>query len=101
MLKRVEPLREELNSLELQAETNINHGKKEVKDLIAQLVLTRRNTLSSAHLASQVQAIKTDLENITSRQRRIALGGNERDIQIANVDNRQRFAAVCCFHHLW
>jgi len=29
MLKRVEPLREELNSLELQAETIINHGKKE------------------------------------------------------------------------
>jgi len=58
MLKRVEPLRKELNSLELQAETNINHGKKEVKDLIAQLEQSiaaykeEYAQLSSSHLAS-------------------------------------------------
>jgi len=56
----LKPLREELNSLELQTETNINHGKKEVKDLIAQLEQSiaaykeEYTQLSSSHLASSV-----------------------------------------------
>jgi len=53
----LKPLREELNSLERQAETIINHGK-EVKDLIAQLEQSiaafkeEYALLSSSHLAS-------------------------------------------------
>lgn len=74
MLKRVEPLRDELSSLERQAETNINHGK-EVKDLIAQLEQSIAAYKEEyAQLISQAQAIKTDLENVQAKvDRSIAL----------------------------
>ncbi|KAJ9597996.1 hypothetical protein L9F63_026898, partial [Diploptera punctata] len=74
MLKRVEPLRDELNSLELQAEENKCHGE-EVTDLITQL----EHSIASykeeyAQLISQAQAIKTDLENVQAKvDRSIAL----------------------------
>jgi hypothetical protein len=67
MLKRVEPLRDELHSLELQAEENKSHGE-EVTDLITQL----EHSIASykeeyAQLISQAQAIKTDLENVQAK----------------------------------
>ncbi|XP_067011460.2 dynein heavy chain, cytoplasmic isoform X2 [Anabrus simplex] len=74
MLKRVEPLREELHSLEVQAEENKHRGE-EVTNLIAQL----EHSIASykeeyAQLISQAQAIKTDLENVQAKvDRSIAL----------------------------
>lgn len=74
MLKRVEPLRDELSSLERQADTNIQHGQ-EVKNLISDL----EGSIASykeeyAQLISQAQAIKTDLENVQGKvDRSIAL----------------------------
>lgn len=74
MLKRVEPLREELNSLERQAETNISHGQ-EVKNLITDLEQSIASYKEEyAQLISQAQAIKTDLENVQGKvDRSIAL----------------------------
>ena len=74
MLKRVEPLREELSSLERQADTNIKHGR-EVKELIAQLEQSIAAYKEEyAQLISQAQAIKTDLENVQAKvDRSIAL----------------------------
>ncbi|XP_011314571.1 dynein heavy chain, cytoplasmic isoform X1 [Fopius arisanus] len=74
MLKRVEPLREELYSLERQAETNKEKGE-EVKHLIAQLELSIASYKEEyAQLISQAQAIKTDLENVQGKvDRSIAL----------------------------
>ncbi|XP_019877694.2 dynein heavy chain, cytoplasmic isoform X2 [Aethina tumida] len=74
MLKKVEPLRQELSSLEKQAETNKLRGE-EVKNLIAQL----EHSIASykeeyAQLIAQAQAIKTDLENVQAKvDRSIAL----------------------------
>ncbi|KAK9728352.1 ATP-binding dynein motor region [Popillia japonica] len=74
MLKKVEPLREELNSLEKQAETNKRRGD-EVKALISQL----EQSISAykeeyAQLIAQAQAIKSDLENVQAKvDRSIAL----------------------------
>lgn len=74
MLKKVEPLREELSSLETQAEDNRNHGE-EVKNLIAQL----EHSIASykeeyAQLIAQAEAIKTDLKNVQAKvDRSIAL----------------------------
>lgn len=74
MLKRVEPLREELNSLERQADTNMNHGQ-EVKELITQLEQSIASYKEEyAQLISQAQAIKADLENVQAKvDRSIAL----------------------------
>ena len=74
MLKRVEPLRDELNSLERQAETNIKHGQ-EVKKLVADLEQSIASYKEEyAQLISQAQAIKTDLENVQAKvDRSIAL----------------------------
>ncbi|XP_034944602.1 dynein heavy chain, cytoplasmic isoform X1 [Chelonus insularis] len=74
MLKRVEPLREELYSLERQAETNKLKGE-EIKNLIAQLELSIASYKEEyAQLISQAQAIKTDLENVQGKvDRSIAL----------------------------
>ncbi|CAG9813267.1 unnamed protein product [Phaedon cochleariae] len=74
MLKKVEPLRDELNSLEKQAETNQKRGD-EIKNLISQL----EHSIASykeeyAQLIAQAQAIKTDLENVQAKvDRSIAL----------------------------
>ncbi|KAK6637160.1 Dynein heavy chain, cytoplasmic [Polyplax serrata] len=67
MLKRVEPLRDELKSLEVQANENKNKYE-EVKTLISQL----EQSISSykdeyALLISQAHAIKIDLENIQAK----------------------------------
>lgn len=67
MLKRVEPLRDELKSLEVQADENKNKYE-EVKNLISQL----EQSISSykdeyALLISQAHAIKIDLENIQAK----------------------------------
>ncbi|XP_044735865.1 dynein heavy chain, cytoplasmic isoform X10 [Chrysoperla carnea] len=74
MLKRVEPLREELHSLEVQAETNKDKGE-EVKNLIAQLEQSIASYKEEyAQLIAQAQAIKTDLENVQAKvDRSIAL----------------------------
>ncbi|XP_031789302.2 dynein heavy chain, cytoplasmic isoform X5 [Nasonia vitripennis] len=74
MLKRVEPLREELYSLEQQAENNKCKGE-EVKDLISQLEISIASYKEEyAQLISQAQAIKTDLENVQGKvDRSIAL----------------------------
>jgi dynein heavy chain 1, cytosolic len=74
MLKRVEPLRDELDSLERQAETNVKHGN-EVKELITQLEQSIAAYKEEyAQLISQAQAIKTDLENVQAKvDRSIAL----------------------------
>lgn len=74
MLKKVEPLREELSSLEKQANENKKHGE-EVKHLISQL----EHSIAAykeeyAQLIAQAQAIKTDLENVQAKvDRSIAL----------------------------
>ncbi|XP_069694728.1 dynein heavy chain, cytoplasmic isoform X3 [Periplaneta americana] len=74
MLKRVEPLRDELHSLEVQAQENKNRGE-DVTNLITQL----EHSIASykeeyAQLISQAQAIKTDLENVQAKvDRSIAL----------------------------
>ena len=73
MLKRVEPLRDELHSLELQAQENKNRGE-EVTNLIMQL----EHSIASykeeyAQLISQAQAIKTDLENVQAKVQFVGL----------------------------
>lgn len=74
MLKKVEPLRLELSSLERQAETNKNRGE-EVKNLVSQL----EHSIAAykeeyAQLIAQAQAIKTDLGNVQAKvDRSIAL----------------------------
>uniref|UniRef100_V9I7B7 Dynein heavy chain, cytoplasmic n=1 Tax=Apis cerana TaxID=7461 RepID=V9I7B7_APICE len=74
MLKRVEPLRDELHSLERQAETNKQKGE-EVKNLIAQLEQSIASYKEEyAQLISQAQAIKADLESVQAKvDRSIAL----------------------------
>lgn len=74
MLKKVEPLREELNSLEKQAETNKKRGD-EVKTLISQLEQSIAAYKEEyAQLIAQAQAIKSDLENVQAKvDRSIAL----------------------------
>ncbi|KAK7789348.1 hypothetical protein R5R35_002380 [Gryllus longicercus] len=74
MLKRVEPLREELSSLERQADENKARGQ-EVTSLIAQLEQSIAAYKEEyAQLISQAQAIKTDLENVQAKvDRSIAL----------------------------
>nr|CAD7194334.1 unnamed protein product [Timema douglasi] len=72
MLKRVEPLRDELHSLEVQADENKHRGE-EVTDLITQL----EHSIAAykeeyAQLISQAQAIKTDLENVQAKVRLFA-----------------------------
>ncbi|XP_072938013.1 dynein heavy chain, cytoplasmic isoform X3 [Epargyreus clarus] len=74
MLKRVEPLRNELKALEDQAQTNVTAGN-EVRELIAQLEKSIASYKEEyAQLISQAQAIKTDLENVQAKvDRSIAL----------------------------
>lgn len=74
MLKRVEPLREELQSLEDQAALNMKHAQ-DTKDLISQLEQSIAAYKEEyAQLISQAQAIKTDLENVQAKvDRSIAL----------------------------
>lgn len=74
MLKRVEPLRDELSSLERQAESNVKHGN-EVKELVTQLEQSIAAYKEEyAQLISQAQAIKADLENVQAKvDRSIAL----------------------------
>lgn len=74
MLKRVEPLRQELQSLEDQAELNVRNAQ-DTKDLIAQLEQSIAAYKEEyAQLISQAQAIKTDLENVQAKvDRSIAL----------------------------
>lgn len=74
MLKRVEPLRDELQSLEDQAALNMKHAK-DTKDLISQLEQSIAAYKEEyAQLISQAQAIKTDLENVQAKvDRSIAL----------------------------
>lgn len=74
MLKRVEPLRDELQSLEDQAEVNMKHAK-DTKDLVTQLEQSIAAYKEEyAQLISQAQAIKTDLENVQAKvDRSIAL----------------------------
>lgn len=69
MLKRVEPLRNELQALEDQAQYNVKAGD-EVRDLIAQLEKSIASYKEEyAQLISQAQAIKTDLENVQAKVR--------------------------------
>ncbi|XP_053612057.1 dynein heavy chain, cytoplasmic isoform X5 [Plodia interpunctella] len=74
MLKRVEPLRNELQALEDQAQHNVKAGD-EVRELIAQLEKSIASYKEEyAQLISQAQAIKTDLENVQAKvDRSIAL----------------------------
>ncbi|XP_060529688.1 dynein heavy chain, cytoplasmic isoform X3 [Cylas formicarius] len=74
MLKKVEPLRQELSSLENQAGTNKQHGE-EIKNLISQLEQSIASYKEEyAQLIAQAQAIKTDLENVQAKvDRSIAL----------------------------
>ncbi|XP_075979872.1 dynein heavy chain, cytoplasmic isoform X3 [Anticarsia gemmatalis] len=74
MLKRVEPLRNELQALEDRAQSNVTAGN-EVSELIAQLEKSIASYKEEyAQLISQAQAIKTDLENVQAKvDRSIAL----------------------------
>ena len=74
MLKRVEPLRLELNSLEERAETNKRHGD-EIKNLISDLEQSIASYREEyAQLIAQAEAIKTDLKNVQAKvDRSIAL----------------------------
>lgn len=75
MLKRVEPLRNELQTLENRAQSNVTAGN-EVSELIAQLEKSIASYKEEyAQLISQAQAIKTDLENVQAKvSYRIKLG---------------------------
>lgn len=71
MLKKVEPLREELKSLELQADENKQKGE-EMKALVTNL----EKSISAykeeyALLISQATAIKADLENVQAKVRTV------------------------------
>lgn len=67
MLKRVEPLRNELKALEDRAQSNVTAGD-EVRELIAQLEKSIASYKEEyAQLISQAQAIKTDLENVQAK----------------------------------
>lgn len=67
MLKRVEPLRDELRSLEVQTEEN-KRKYEEVKDLIANLEQSIAAYKDEyALLISQAQAIKTTRENVQAK----------------------------------
>lgn len=67
MLKRVEPLRNELQALENRAQSNVTAGN-EVSELIAQLEKSIASYKEEyAQLISQAQAIKTDLENVQAK----------------------------------
>lgn len=67
MLKRVEPLRNELKALEDQAQSNVTAGNG-VRELIAQLEKSIASYKEEyAQLISQAQAIKTDLENVQAK----------------------------------
>lgn len=74
MLKRVEPLRDELKSLEDEAELNMRNAQ-DTTDFITQLekkIVSYKEEY--AQLISQAQAIKTDLENVQAKvDRSIAL----------------------------
>lgn len=74
MLKRVEPLRDELRSLEDQASLNMKNAT-DTKELVAQLEQSIAAYKEEyAQLISQAQAIKTDLENVQAKvDRSIAL----------------------------
>lgn len=74
MLKRVEPLRDELQSLEDQASLNRKHAD-DTTELISQLEKSIAAYKEEyAQLISQAQAIKTDLENVQAKvDRSIAL----------------------------
>ncbi|XP_066262861.1 dynein heavy chain, cytoplasmic isoform X1 [Euwallacea similis] len=74
MLKKVEPLRQELSSLETQAEVNKQRGE-DVKNLLSQLEQSIASYKEEyAQLIAQAQAIKTDLENVQAKvNRSIAL----------------------------
>jgi len=66
-LKKVEPLRDELKSLENQASEN-KVKNEETTVLIAQLEQTITEYQEEyAQLISQAQAIKSDLENVQSK----------------------------------
>lgn len=67
VLKKVEPLRDELKSLENQASEN-KVKNEETTSLIAQLEQTITEYQEEyAQLISQAQAIKSDLENVQSK----------------------------------
>lgn len=67
VLKKVEPLRDELKSLENQASDN-KVKNEETTALIAQLEQTITEYQEEyAQLISQAQAIKSDLENVQSK----------------------------------
>lgn len=74
MLKRVEPLRDELQFLENRADENMTHAKN-TKDLVQQLEQSIASYKEEyAQLISQAQAIKADLENVQGKvDRSIAL----------------------------
>ncbi|KAF5301350.1 hypothetical protein FQA39_LY10748 [Lamprigera yunnana] len=74
VLKKVEPLREELRRLEKQTNENKKHGEQ-VKNLISQLEQSIASYKEEyAQLIAQAQAIKTDLENVQAKvDRSIAL----------------------------
>lgn len=66
-MKKVEPLRDELKSLENQASDN-KVKNEETTALIAQLEQTITEYQEEyAQLISQAQAIKSDLENVQSK----------------------------------
>ena len=83
MLKRVEPLRDELRNLELAADTNQSEGKQVTDDIamLEQQIINYKEEY--ALLIAQAQAIKSDLENVQSKvERSLALLkslGMERD----------------------
>ncbi|XP_050037127.2 dynein heavy chain, cytoplasmic isoform X2 [Dermacentor andersoni] len=74
MLKRVEPLRNELASLEAEADSN-KHNAEEIDSVIVQLERSIASYKEEyANLVSQAQAIKTDLANVQAKvDRSIAL----------------------------
>ena len=67
MLNRIEPLRNELKSLETEAIEN-KHKYAEVQNVIAELEKSiARYKEEYAVLISQAQAIKTDLANVEAK----------------------------------
>lgn len=74
MLKRVEPLRNELASLEAEAESN-KHNAEEIDSVIVQLERSIASYKEEyANLVSQAQAIKADLASVQAKvDRSIAL----------------------------
>lgn len=87
MLKRVEPLRNELDTLETQAQENRLKGE-EVNKLIVELERSiGKYKEEYALLISQAQAIKADLAAVEAKVRCLFIHPSSVDVRLSCVSN--------------